>query len=458
MNDAPRMVNHTDLTLAVGSRRLVDTSVLAYTDSDSAPQNILYIVDRRSPAGQLEHIDTPGVALLRFTQQEVNDQKVLFSHHGNKMASVTTMQLMVSDLQSHPQEFELRVVAFVGQVSLVTKRPVNISYKSAAMLSPFYCLAYTSFEDQRPKPTTVYTIVREPMTGYVVVADSSGPFHPSRQFTQDDINASRVLILHNSSTPHTEDSMVVRLHSGRFTPDDLHTINIEIELPDPTVRPQVMIKTKMMAVTEDDSKRITKDYISVDLVPRPIQYGQLDAVLDSGFQFGSLLITPENLGTRHIRDNRFRIDQIHPSLTYLHGGEESTFDNVTFCVEAAGSWPPEVKQPIPSCGHVFSVKVLPYNDKKPKVSWTDVSILVLRKTFNPTTATWQIHPAWAIEQTEEVLVSNWPAFSERLSRDDFHSKLKNKTARCTESYVLCQGSCLFSISLQDLGRNILSSG
>lgn len=362
-------MNNTVLTLAIGSRRLITNDILAYVDMDNDPKDLFYTINNSSQHGQFERVDQPGKALFRLWQVDINQGKVVFSHFGSKLATSLTFELSISDGQSKPHNLIFKIVAFQGSIKLAVNSGLGVRYKSNIVITSANLTAATTFDVQQPKPTVMYTIIHGPHTGYVALSDNNGRLERSSTFTQKDINASRVYYVHNSSNASTQDSMSVQLSSSFFTQAAKFIFPIHVTLPAPSSFPRLVVTTHTIVVKEGGSAFITDEHLHLELQPHLLESGPLQVAFDSPFKFGLVIIThPRHPPTQQ---TEFGVEALlgraSHSLTYIHDGSESKTDNVTFCVRATGVWPPEIKAPTKTCGHILSVKILPVNDQPPKV-------------------------------------------------------------------------------------------
>ena len=83
-NIGPTLVTNLPLTVAEGGSGTISSSLLAGTDPDDTPAGLTYTVAAGPAQGQLEFSDMPGVAITQFTQEDVNNGRVVYIHNGSE--------------------------------------------------------------------------------------------------------------------------------------------------------------------------------------------------------------------------------------------------------------------------------------------------------------------------------------------------------------------------------------
>ncbi|MAE51863.1 MAG: hypothetical protein CMH27_08630 [Micavibrio sp.] len=79
VNDAPTIAQNTGTSVNQNSIVILKNSVLAAADTDDLPAGIDFTIDSVS-GGQLEFLSNPNVAITTFTQDDINNSRVVFRH------------------------------------------------------------------------------------------------------------------------------------------------------------------------------------------------------------------------------------------------------------------------------------------------------------------------------------------------------------------------------------------
>jgi Ca2+-binding RTX toxin-like protein len=83
-NDTPVITVNNLLTLAEGSSRGITTVQLQVTDEDDPANELVYTVTQGSQSGQLELIDNPGLVITTFTQEDIDNGRLIYVHDGSE--------------------------------------------------------------------------------------------------------------------------------------------------------------------------------------------------------------------------------------------------------------------------------------------------------------------------------------------------------------------------------------
>jgi|GEM_PF-1596490 len=87
INDAPIIITNTGMTLDEGASKIITTSMLESDDLDSGDITAVYTVTRDASKGQLENINNPGVAISTFTEENLKNSEIQYSHDGSDSTS-----------------------------------------------------------------------------------------------------------------------------------------------------------------------------------------------------------------------------------------------------------------------------------------------------------------------------------------------------------------------------------
>ena len=87
VNDAPLVGTNTGTTVAEGGSVTITTAMLNEADVDDAGAGLTYTVTSSPTNGQLELTTGPGVAITSFTQDDIDNNRVIFVHDGTQAAA-----------------------------------------------------------------------------------------------------------------------------------------------------------------------------------------------------------------------------------------------------------------------------------------------------------------------------------------------------------------------------------
>ena len=82
VNDAPSLAMNAGSTVIQGLTDFITSGELQVTDADNTPAQLTYTVTTVPLNGQLELTTAPGVAIMSFTQADINAGRLVFVHNG----------------------------------------------------------------------------------------------------------------------------------------------------------------------------------------------------------------------------------------------------------------------------------------------------------------------------------------------------------------------------------------
>lgn len=96
VNDPPVVVVNTGATVIEGGSLVLDSTMLAATDEEQSASQLIYTVTVSPTGGRLEKVGNPGVAVVLFTQADLNSGSLRYVHLDGEGAS-DSFQFSLSD-------------------------------------------------------------------------------------------------------------------------------------------------------------------------------------------------------------------------------------------------------------------------------------------------------------------------------------------------------------------------
>ena len=209
-NDAPVVVSNTGSTVAQGGTDPITTAELQVTDVDSVPGQLIYTVTAGPVNGQLELTTAPGVAITNFTQAQINAGQLVYVHDGSLTAGDSFM-FTVSDGAGGA----IGTTTFgitVTPVNSVPTLAVNAGSTVVQGLTDIVTLGELQVADLDNAPgQLIYTVTTAPANGQLELTTAPGV--AITMFTQADIDAGRVVFVHNGAAA-TSDSFTFTVSDG----------------------------------------------------------------------------------------------------------------------------------------------------------------------------------------------------------------------------------------------------
>ena len=197
-DDIPVQVTNTGSTVLEGGTDTLVTAEVLYTDTEQPATSVTYTVTTASVNGQLELTTAPTVAILSFTQDDIDNNRVVYVHDGSNTIA-DSFDFDVDDgqgqraggsvLRDHRDtggrrysgagdECRLDAIAEGGTDTLLTAE-----------------VLYTDTE--QPATSVTYTVTTAPVNGQLEL--TTAPTVAILSFTQDDIDNNRVVYVHDGS-------------------------------------------------------------------------------------------------------------------------------------------------------------------------------------------------------------------------------------------------------------------
>ena len=397
-NDLPEVERMRELSMAVGTRRVITDEVITVTDEETVNlQNIYFSVIGIDPcttpcggeaAGQIERLeDEPGKPHSFFTQEDINSGVVLFQHFASSGTTPVKIFLQVSDDSSNVIQVEIRVNLYEGHVTLTTNECLYVVEGTALLLQPRHLGATTDFEDQDPDLT--YDVLQLPRHGRLERAEFPQnesllqqwvPISeiPKREdsFTQADIDSNRVRYVHdNSSQPvAANDSFRFRLRSSNLTGPEVDFC-IQVVSLSALDKPSISAEVGTIRVIERGEITINESLLNISLSP-PILINWLEEEVGIEQLGVTFIITPglgpsygelRVRGSQLVNDSFTLSDIRNGALTYTHSESEQHLDTFTFYVEARKSLEVPIRPPDPTPDTKATVVVTPVNNHVPEI-------------------------------------------------------------------------------------------
>ncbi|XP_069672310.1 chondroitin sulfate proteoglycan 4 [Periplaneta americana] len=190
-DEPPHIANNTGLTLWEGATAVITSVHLAAVDKDTGPENLTFTVSSLKN-GHVALVSAPGLPVRHFKQAQINIRQVLFVHTGGEGGG---FDLTVSDGVKTSGVLSFAVTA--RKVTLRTLASgtshLHVFPMRRQALTPTQLLTVAS--DARR--TVTYLVKAQPSLGRLLLESvPPGNPRPAVNFTQRDVNNSRVLYEH----------------------------------------------------------------------------------------------------------------------------------------------------------------------------------------------------------------------------------------------------------------------
>jgi hypothetical protein len=203
---APVVTTNTGSTVARGTSDTITNSELATTDSNSSPEQLVYIVTTAPVNGTLRLGTSPTTV---FTQAQINSGQLNYLHNGTQTPTDSFVFSVTDGTTNLPNNtFSIAVTGVAGQPMIVT----NTGSTAVRGTSDTITTSELSTTDTNtPAAGLTYTVTQAPVNGILRLNGA-----PTTTFTQANIDAGAVTYLHNGGTT-TSDSFRFTVSDGTST-------------------------------------------------------------------------------------------------------------------------------------------------------------------------------------------------------------------------------------------------
>ena len=322
-DDAPTQVTNTGSTIAEGGADTIAAAELAFTDTEQPATSVNYAVTTSPTNGQLELTTDPGVSITSFTQDDIDNNRLVYVHDDSNTTS-DSFNFVVDDGQGNSvtgQSFALTITAVDDDApTQVTNTGSTIAEGGTDTIAAAE-LAFTDTE--QPATSVNYAVITSPTNGQLELTTDPGVSITS--FTQDDIDNNRLVYVHDDSNT-TSDSFNFDVDDGQGNSVTGQSFALTITAVDDDAPTQVTntgstiaeggtdtIAAAELAFTDTEQPASA---VSFTVTTSPAN-GQLELTTDPGVSITSF--TQDD-----IDNNR---------LVYVHDDSNTTSDSFNFDVD-----------------------------------------------------------------------------------------------------------------------------
>jgi hypothetical protein len=188
----PPVIRTNTLAISEGGSALLTATTLVATDPDTAATRLVYTATDLVN-GRFELVSEPGAAINRFTQADVNGNRVRFVHNGSELAPAYTLTVSDGNSTSQPSLVTIRSFTPVNDAPTLTTNTLSLTQGGTVRLTEASLMAS---DGDTPAANLVYRVTGVTEGQFEWVAT---PGTAIAQFTQADITQGRVQFVHSGA-------------------------------------------------------------------------------------------------------------------------------------------------------------------------------------------------------------------------------------------------------------------
>lgn len=339
VNDQP-FVFLTDPSLSVtqGFSIIINKTMLYTVDNDTQPMYIVYRITREPSNGHIAFVERPTQRINQFTQQDINDGRVLFQHNFYKDSGMFHFQISDGSFAPYFRIFKINVTKVSVELTNNTTIILVQSNSSASITTENLNITTNGLREK-----VIYTVIRLPRFGKVYVLGRE-----TRTFTQDQVDNNAVLYVQRDIDSSSDKFEIDVMYKH----DEHSTVNFYRRVP-MLVRVKPLVS--MGPLEAPKGERIAITLLSLDASQLAERTGD-DPVysIQQGPYFGSIvrgLRSKRQIYSSNSRKSDFKVvrEFSHEDIVYMkifyvsaiHNTPNRVQDNFTFVLRAYHAQPAE---------------------------------------------------------------------------------------------------------------------
>ena len=382
-NDNPYVLSLSDLSIAIGTRRVIGPGVITVADSETSdPSEILFNVlsisgtdancSSECASGRIEKTHQLSQEAQFFSQHEINVGNISFQHFEQAGPSSVLIRLRVQDSSVLVGSMDVSINVLPRQGSITLEREgdcIFVVEGRDSLLTDSDLLATTDFEDQNPVVT--YHILLLPSSGKVQRRDRiNSQLHwvtldgseTHNSFTQANIDRGEVRYFHDNTTDSFSmaDGFQFQIQSTNFS-GPIGSLCFHVVLMEQLIQPELVIENPSpVEVDEGGSVTLTEDTLVVSSFVDVDTLGVFLTVTSLPLH-GQLLLDGALL-----EDSNFTLAALQAQrMAYQHDGTEEPQDSFTVFAEAATIGRQPIQHPNRTDDLEVVLSISPVNDNAP---------------------------------------------------------------------------------------------
>ena len=317
VNDEQSLQLNNPLTVLEGTGAIIDNSLLLTGDVDNPSADLVYTLTGDPTHGRLELTTNPGVTISQFTQDDIDNNRLMYIHDGSEAGS-DSFEFSVDDGigSASTGTFSINIDP-LNDGFIFSNSPLAVDEGSIANTIDASILDATDPDDLPSQ--LIYTIVTEPGSGTLRL--SGAALTTGQTFTQQDIVDGSVTYDHDGSET-TSDSIALQLADSLEDGVVAQDLNLIINVN--SINDAFDFTHNPLTVDEGSSGNLINTAIlnasDVDDTPSELTYTVVSAPGVGTLRLAGVALSAGQTFTQQ--------DVIDGNVTYDHDGSETTSDSI----------------------------------------------------------------------------------------------------------------------------------
>lgn len=314
INDAPVLVNHSGITIDENAvNQPISRSVLLTTDVDNTPDQITYTISQPSHGV----IRNNGVIQSTFTQEDIDNGLLTYSHDGTNVSGSTTDNFQVTAISDGNLSVSGLPVTITITINSVNDAPVldNTETTSLTYITKGANLPVTGSTEANDEEEAITSATMRIASGYQNGADElslSTPGLPVGTSAVWDATTATLSVTRTSG-------------GSTFTSSEMTTIITHLQYSNSFTPPSNAMRTISITVTDDNSSSsasVSRDINVPYIINVPSDYPTITEAIDASIDDAIIKVAAGTyLENINFNGKKIQIigDTIHPSNVIIKG-------------------------------------------------------------------------------------------------------------------------------------------
>lgn len=186
-----------------GTKKVLSSEIFKAIDADNSPNELVYTISKSE--GFFEKIDKPGHKITSFTQEDVDQGRILFFDRSFN-TNITYISIQVSDGIETSSSYQLKVTVSPQYWRMERNTGLIVLHQTYSLITP-QNLSFTS-NVAIPDYSAHFSIVRKPQYGAIEVEKDVNSWEVVDSFTGNDLKQHRVRYRHINGKPDFDEFQV----------------------------------------------------------------------------------------------------------------------------------------------------------------------------------------------------------------------------------------------------------
>ena len=206
-NIPPNIVNQ-GITMRENNRVTLTTDMLSAADLNSPDEKLQFIITKTPLNGHLEHKDTHGVPITKFSQLDLAARNILYTHTSQNEVKTDNFEFEVTDGRNRVfRTFRVKIIEVNNKKPVLYRNIISGTQYQKTVITPF---ELNAIDNDTVAKNIKFKIYHLPKYGQILMDGKN----PVVLFSQEDLENNRIIYQHDGSQTRS-DKFYVTVTDGK---------------------------------------------------------------------------------------------------------------------------------------------------------------------------------------------------------------------------------------------------